>query len=356
MDKIIVDDETFNPYFMLDVVPDDTEEFITKAFRKKAKMWHPDKIKSKNPEKIKQAQLHFKILVESYEYIINKKHSVNHNKKRERIEVINNTNIVPKNIDNSDELDLFNEEFNKLHIKNPNDFGYEIEPRLKNTKEYDNFQYKPFQLFDKKQFNSNDFNKMFEYQQQLHGSNNTDISIYHKTTDGFNGYNSAELGNTANVSSYNGIMIIGDTYGQNGLGYYDTNYSDYKKSFEAPENPKNKLILPDDFKTNTNTNIKPLTKEETQRQIDLQLQHRNKGMNLVNNSKHNFKLQEQMLLEKQELELKQKIEQDKHMILQYQNMYGDKSLIQAALDNRLITSSDYVNEETINRRFLKTDL
>ena len=47
MDKIIVNGESFNPYFMLDVVPDDSETFITKAFRKKAKMWHPDKIKTK---------------------------------------------------------------------------------------------------------------------------------------------------------------------------------------------------------------------------------------------------------------------------------------------------------------------
>jgi hypothetical protein len=73
-------------------------------------------------------------------------------------------------------------------------------------------------------------------------------------------------------------------------------------------------------------------------------------------SKQNFRLQEEMLLEKQELELKQKIEQDKHMILQFQDMYSDKSLIQAALDNRLLTSADYVNEKTINKRFKNTNI
>ena len=63
-----------------------------------------------------------------------------------------------------------------------------------------------------------------------------------------------------------------------------------------------------------------------------------------------------MLLEKQELELKLKIENDKNMILQFQDMYGDQSLVQAALDNRLLTSTDYVNEDNINKRFKRTDV
>ena len=53
--------------------------------------------------------------------------------------------------------------------------------------------------------------------------------------------------------------------------------------------------------------------------------------------------------------MKKKIETDKNLILQYQDMYGDKSLIQAAMDNRLVTSADYVNEETITKRFQKTN-
>lgn len=355
MDKIIVNGETFNPYFMLDVVPDDTAEFITKAFRKKAKLWHPDKIKTKEPNAVKKAQLHFKILVESYEYIINKKRSINHSKQREHIEVANNSQLRPKRIDNSNELEFFNQEFNKLNIKSPNDFGYEVEERLQDTKEYDNFTYKPHQVFNAKQFNRDDFNKMFEYQQHEHGNNN-EVSIYHKTTDGFNGYNAGDLGNTASVSSYNGIMIVGDTFGQNGLGYYDTHYSDYKKAFENAKNPIRDISVPENFESNVSKKVKPLTKQESQRQIELQMQHRNTNLNTGSSSKHGFKLQEQMLLEQQELDLKQKIEQDKQMILQFQNMYGDKSLIQAALDNRLVTSADYVTEESINKRFQRTDL
>lgn len=355
MDKIIVDGETFNPYFMLDVVPNDDEAFITKAFRKKAKMWHPDKIKTKDPNKVKQAQLHFKVLVESYEYIINKKRSVNHSKNRERIDVYNNTTLTPKSIDNSDELDLFNKEFDKMHIKNPNDYGYEVEPRLSDTKEYDNFNYKPYQLFNNKQFNRDEFNKAFEYQQQNHG-NNMEVGVYHKTTDGFNGYNGGDLNGVANVSSYNGIMIVGDNYGQTGVGYYDSSYSDYKKSFASAKNPEQKIQVPENFEASTSKKIKPLTKSESQKQLELQMQHRNMNLNTGGSGKQGFRLQEQLLLEKQELEMKQKLEQDKQMVLQYQYMYGDQSLIQAALDNNLITSKDYVNEDSINKRFKLTDL
>jgi hypothetical protein len=355
MDKIIVNGETYNPYFMLDVVQDDTEAFITKAFRKKAKMWHPDKIKTKDTNKINQAQLHFKILVESYEYIINKKRSVNHSRNREHVEVHNNTNLKAKSIDNSDELGLFNQEFEKLHIKSPNDYGYETAPRLSDTKEYENFDYKPYQLFTSKQFNRDEFNKTFEYQQQIHG-NNMEVGVYHQTTDGFNAYNGGDLNGMANVSSYNGIMIVGDNYGQAGVGYYDTNFSDYKKSFEAAKNPNSKIEVPTEFKAVTSKKVKPLTKQETQKQLELQIQHRNMNLNTENVGKHGFRLQEQLLLEKQELEIKKKIEQDKNMILEYQHMYGDKNLIQSALENNLITSKDYVNEETVNKRFKLTDI
>lgn len=347
MDNIIINGESFNPYFMLDVVPDDNEDFITKSFRKKAKMWHPDKIKTKDPVKIKQAEIHFTVLVESYQYIINTKRSVNHNKKREHIEVANITNIKPTNIDNSNDLDVFNQEFSNLHVKSPNDFGYHTDPRLKDAKEYENFEYKPFKLFDTKKFNNNDFNKLFEYQQQQHGNSDMNVGIYHTSTDGFNGYNGADLGNTASVSSYNGLMIVGDTFGQSGAGYYDTTYSDYKKSFESAKNPDNKIDLPDNFQSKTSKKIKPLSKQESQRQIELQIQHRNIDMNSSNYNKQNFKSQEQLLLEKQELELKSKIEHDKQMILQFQNMYGDQTLVQAALDNKLLTSSDYLGEDTL---------
>ena len=139
-----------------------------------------------------------------------------------------------------------------------------------------------------------------------------------------------------------------------GLAYYLKH--DYKKSFEVAKNPNEKVALPDNFEAQTSKKVKPLSKQESQRQIELQMQHRNMDMDSSNYGKQNFKTQEQILLEKQELELKLKIENDKKMILQFQDMYGDQSLVQAALDNRLLTSTDYVNEDNINKRFKRTDV
>jgi len=352
MDQIVIDNNVYNPYFILDVVPEDTEQFITKSFRKKAKMWHPDKIpvnKKHDINYINEINHHFKVLVESYEYIIRKKQSINHNN-REAIIIQKNLNLQ------SNDLDSFNNEFEKMHIKTPNDFGYNISPRMSNIKEYDNFGYTPVKIFNSKQFNKNDFNKLFEYQKELHNQDSNssmDVGIYHKTSDGFNAYNSGDLNGAANVSSYNGIMIVGDTYGQTGIGYYDTNYSDYKQSFDVPKNPDN-FNVPNSFDACSNKNIKKLTHSETQKQIELQMQHRqNQMFNQSGNNKQNFRLMEQQLLEKQENDLKKKIEHDRNMILQYQDIYKDKTLIQAALDNKLVTSKDYVDETCINKRFKK---
>jgi curved DNA-binding protein CbpA len=358
MEQIIIDGNVYNPYFILDVVPEDTEQFVTKSFRKKAKLWHPDKIPNdKLHEKsyVDEVNHHFKVLVASYEYIINKKQSINHNN-RESINIQKTSKIPTKSFDNSNELDVFNDEFEKMHIKNPNDYGYSTQPRMKDVKEYDNFNYKPEKIFNPKQFNKNDFNKLFEYQKEVYSQeNNMEVGIYHKTSDGFNAYNGGELNGLANVSSYNGLMIVGDTFGQSGMGYYDANFSDYKKSFDVPKNPNN-FNVPTDFEAHSNKNIKALSHSESQKQMELQLQHRQTQMFSQGSSKQNFRLMEQELLEKQERELQQKIEQDKNLILQYQDMYEDKTLIQAALNNRLVTSKDYVDEKSINKRFKMTNL
>ena len=48
-----IDGIDIDPYFIMSVTPADTEEFVTKAFKKKAKMWHPDRATQQeraNPE------------------------------------------------------------------------------------------------------------------------------------------------------------------------------------------------------------------------------------------------------------------------------------------------------------------
>ena len=38
-----IDGIDIDPYFIMSVTQADSEEFVTKAFKKKAKIWHPDR-------------------------------------------------------------------------------------------------------------------------------------------------------------------------------------------------------------------------------------------------------------------------------------------------------------------------
>lgn len=336
MVQIEINGVLIDPYFILGVVETDSEKFITKSFKRKAKMWHPDKISredAKDPIKVQSTKHHFKVLVESYEFIINEIKSSNLYFRKET----NGSQCdKTKSINDSNDLDLFNKNFNELHMNGPNDFGYDVE-RMVDVNDYDNFEYKPYKqnFGDSKSFNNDDFNKAFEYQQESYNENGSgEVGIYHKTTDGFNAYNGGDLGGNAVVSSYNGIMIVGDTYGQSGVGYYDTSYSDYKKTFEGAKNPDNILNVPVDFKQ-SNKLVKPLSMSESKKQIDLQKSNRNINISAMSN-KGSFKIQEQLLLEKQDQDIKDKLNHDKKIVSEYGGLFTDKRLVDLALlSNRI---------------------
>lgn len=358
-DSILINGVHYSPHFILDVTPEDPEEKVTKSFKRKAKMWHPDKLSPQDrndPKKVQDRQLRFKILVDCYEYILNKKSSFSNSRSnaRQEINIPKNNNIPTKSLDNSNELNNFNTEFEKSRVTTPNDFGYSSE-RIKDLKDYDNFEYKPAQLFEQKSFNPQDFNKAFEYNQETQGlSSSKDVSLYFKTTDGFNAFNGGDLGGFANVSSFNGVMIVGDNFGQSGAGYYDSNYSDYKQVFSAPKNP-DQIQVPNDYESKINAKVQPLSNKESQDQLNLQMQLRQMNINSgTSASKNNFQMQEQMLLEKQQQDIKNKIEQDRDMILQYRHMF-DQNTIESALNGHLVTNKDYVSEDSIDKRHLRTN-
>jgi curved DNA-binding protein CbpA len=354
MDEIIIDKTAYDPYFILGVTPEDSLEHITKEFRRKAKHLHPDKLNSNernNPKLVLKRSKQFKILVDCYEFISNKKQNYNNSRKgKEPINVPSYDDLTQKSFDNTDELGSFNQKFNDMKLVNPNDFGYETERIGSLNENGNNFEllkqqyasssYRPQQLFDNKNFNRQDFNKAFEYQQQQFKDDvgtNDHAMIIHKTTDGFNGYNSVTLDNCASVSSFNGVMIVGDNFGQTGIGYNDTYYSDYRQTFQGPKNP-DQLNVPDNFQPTSSRNLKPLTKDEIAKQIRMR-----ESQTLTptgDGSRGNFTLQEQILLEKQKQELVNKVEQDRQFILQYQHLF-DKQTIEDALNNRLLTSKDY---------------
>jgi curved DNA-binding protein CbpA len=350
--EIKIDNIVYDVYFILGVTSEDSIEHITKEFKKKAKLLHPDKLSiedRKDPKKVLKKTKQFKVLTECFEFISNKKQSFNYSRqnKHSQIEIINNTDLNQKQFDNSNDLKFFNDEFSRLKVETPNDFGYDFEriPALdernyeKLANEYNSDTFKPTKLFTGKKFDPKDFNKTFEYHQSQFEEPET--ALIHKTTDGFNGYNSGflsganELG-CASVSSFNGVMIVGDNFGESGVGYNDSNFSDYRQSFKKPKNPNSKLNVPSDFKQKI-TKDTPLS----QTQIDEQLRLR-KNIEIKSKEECYFTEQEKVLLQSQINEQKNKSQQDKEFILKYQNMF-DSQTIQDAMNKKLVTS-DFVPE------------
>ena len=346
-DIIIIDKIECNPYFVLGVTPDDNIEHITKMYREKAKRAHPDKMSKedkKSSKKVAERIQYFKIVVQCFEYLQNKKQNF--------MQVNRNTHVTPSSVDmniplesfeNQNQADNFNKSFEKLRVSNPNDFGYEVKDRLTKVDDYEKFSYKPIKQFDSKQFDQGSFNKTFEYnkfQYEKDSKINEERQIIHKTTDGFAGYNSASLGGCASVSSYNGLLLVGDNFGKSGVGYSDTNFSDYQQSFQAAGNPNKKVSVPETFVANPLKDA-PLTASQMTKQVNRQLQ--NRGNIEVNNSgpsRSNFESAQEELLRRQQLELEQKIGQDREFILQYQGLY-DQNTLQSAFSGNLITSPDY---------------
>lgn len=328
---LLIDNEEYDPYFILGVTESDPLSHITKIFRQKAKLLHPDKLtasEKQDQKLVKHRTKHFKILVECYEYITSKtKEFLSKNDQQ-----FNESEIL--NFANNEDVDKFNQDFMKSRVDQPNDFGYSVE-RITNEKDYENFEYKPAQIFDSKNFNPTDFNKAFEYQKtQFEGEGNITGALIHKTTDDFYGYNTGDLNGVATVNSYNGILITGDNFGQSGVGYSDGNYSDYKQTFNAAKNPDS-LNIPTNF--NYNSDVKKLSKTESDLELRRLQELRN---NVTPISNLSFKLQEKELLKKQQDSIKEKEENDKNFINKFKNMFKDKNLIEDALNGKLIKDTN----------------
>lgn len=352
--EIMIDNIIYDVYFILGVTSDDTIEHINKEFKKKAKLLHPDKMSiqdRKDPKKLAKRNKQFKVLSDCFEFISDKKQSYNYKNRNTPIDVINNTNIIQQEFSNNNTLDTFNDEFSRLKVQTPNDFGYATErmPELSSTNfeklksQYQSDTFKPVQLYSDKKFDQKDFNKTFEYHQSQY-DNQTETALIHQTSDGFNAYNSGFLSGSgdlgcASVSSFNGVMIVGDNFGESGIGYNDSNFSDYKMSFQTQRNPESKISVLNDFKQKINKDT-PLTQKEIDAQIRLR-----KNNNLDSSSgpnKNNYKKQEEILLQNQKLHKEQKAQEDREFILKYEHMF-DKQTIQDAINKKLVTNDDYVD-------------
>ena len=369
MNKILIENDFVDPYMILGVSKEDTREKIELMYKKKAKLLHPDKSKLRDKTLREKA---FRMLQESYNYIKatfneNKLSSnpfdnnrFKHNSKRYFEE--NKGDTKSKDTKDTKDTKDFNTHFENSRGTRPGDFGYKT-TRIQNLNEYNDFNYTPKNIFEEKQFDSNEFNKMFEYNKKDLNENNSEL--VHQTTDGFYAYNSGGCDDSvASVSNYNGLMVVGDNYGESGVGYNGTQFGDFKSSFNGNINPEETI-------TEFNSRIKQgkqkdekvigkINKSDFKKLLNEKIRE-NEKINKVranNSSKANFRKENDDFEKRKSLKLKQEIEKDKKMVLEFKGMFNDR-LIEDAQNNRLDMSDDTFGdnfneklslEENVSRR------
>jgi curved DNA-binding protein CbpA len=236
---IKVDGKFYDPYYILEVSEDDSLEFIIKAYKSKAKKYHPDKAKSLSERKKNEKR--FKILLESIEFIKNK---------RENADILFKRKSSPKkpsslkNFESKDDIMIFNKNFKeKTKLKeSTSDSEEDISIKQKNKLKERNEELKDkiINQFSERKFSNSDFNIIFDYVSKLDPEtqerDKDNKKLIHYTTDGFYGYNTSDLNNFSIVRSFNGLLINDDiiTHGEN--------YSNFKEIYKKSKNP-NKLIL-----------------------------------------------------------------------------------------------------------------
>lgn len=325
MDIITIDDKQYDPYFILDVTKDDSIDDIKKSFRQKVKKYHPDKYI--DPLKKQKYEKYFKILSESYEYIKNKRQDSFSNNKSKKTK--KETILMKK-----DKLDDFNKTFE--NTTDPNYFGYgDNYSRIERVEDYENIDIKCCNQFENKKFTTKEFNRLFEHNKQTQDDDKDKIitkSMIHKTTDGFFGYNTSDITNCALVSSFNGLLVTGDDFGQGGVGYWGNNYSDYKFSYKTSKNPNSKIILP---KSNNTKVINKVTSEEISK-------YKHEYNKINGSSSGNFSQQQNILYKNTYEDLVKKELQDKNMVLKYIKQYDDIT-VKKALSGELPKSPKYIS-------------
>jgi curved DNA-binding protein CbpA len=333
MDFVEIDGKKYDPYFILDVTKDDTNEHITRSFRTKVKRYHPDKYT--DPVKKKKYEIYFKILSESYQYI-KKKREVSKGLRKRKNEKLTDVKEMTQG-----DLKTFNNNFDKEaketkkrgKTKKIHDDNSETYERLENTDDYEKFCVDIYNQFSDKKFTNDDFNKIFEHIKSKEDDELNkvlDKSLIHKTTDGFRGYNSADFGGCALVSLYNGLMISGDTLADNGSGYWGSGYSDYKFSYKRAKNPNSKIIVKDNGEKEV---LGKITSDDITK-------YKQKHNITYTNTAGNFSQQQTSFYQKIYTDLLEQEHMDEMIVKKNISQYGHDTIKQA-LSGELETSPTY---------------
>lgn len=220
-----IDGIEYDPYYVLGVAQTDDLDHISKAYRKKAKKYHPDKCTKDNKDRYK---IIFKMLTDSYTYIKEKREQQSHSSfKRKFKEERDRETIVKTDINNVVPL------FEKMSLSVDNT------KRMTSLDEYESTIPKIKKLLDKKEFDLETFNEIFEYNNEKHLVE-TGVHVS-QSSDGFAALD-IQQGNCAGVYSYKGLLLAAD----NSIDVSEQQH--YKNYFSNVQNPE----------TLTKTKKKPL--------------------------------------------------------------------------------------------------
>lgn len=345
MEYITVGGKKYDPYFILDVTKDDTNEHISKAFRTKVKKYHPDKYT--DPKKKEKYECYFKILSESFQYIKNRREQTdNLQLKKKYYQNSKASNLNNKEYNKEIDIQEFNKNFEEKSKKKTKNKNNNLEDsKTKDTKKNDTKKESReidslFNQFSNTKFCNKKFNKMFEYVRDQN-EDREELKIIHRTTDGFNGYNSTVVDNCALVSSYNGLLITNSEFDDSDTGYWGDKYGDYNLLYKMnAKNPNRKIKVPKDYKSKVDQMIALRNCNENELRNDLTNDLQNTG---------DFESGEKEVYKKLYNDLMEKEKYDKEIVLKYIDLYDQKT-VNKALNGELECSPKY---SSVLRKYLR---
>lgn len=324
MDGIIkINDQEYDPYYVLDSTPEDTDEHISKMFKKKVKVFHPDKIKRATPEKLKKYELYMQIILESYEWI-----------KKRRQTRKRNDDFDSKQYKQLNEEEL-SKIFSKVEIKDETQ-------RFSTVDDYKNFNETITNVFKDKKFTNEEFNDIFEYFKEQHDVKN--IKTTTRSNDGF--YCNDNNTNFATVSSYNGLLISSDVkLGDGNILENNDDNNCYKTLYNYPKNPNK---LPTKLSKSAKTKDETLSNDIITKKIN---EHSSEIKNVHKYT--NFVDEKKNLHDKIYRELLEKEEHDKQIIEKYASKLYDNNIVEQFKNGELESSPTFLSKLKEHHKLLR---
>ena len=334
-------------YEILGVEKNASLKDIKDAYRKKDKKLHSDKTNfielemdtKLTEDDLVQNELKLKQLNEAYKILsdpdkrrdYDQKYAANHEELKknyeEMLEEDNPTDYITEDDPRYINIDEFNRKFEEKREKenDPNEFGYgeygkDLHARTE-KEEYDPDDIdKPTCMFgENEQFDINKFNQAFEHFNEPKSFMSTELEPVGSNTN-------LEQTMGASVSTYSGLMIVGDESIGSGA-----NYTDYKSGFTGISNPVEFESV--DYSRNMNKDTGKINKNDFAKRLqEMQNERESFTKELDNKDKLNKVEFENKLIQEQrnnDKHIIESIENNKDYVKKFANQYPEH-LIQAA--------------------------